>query len=216
MFTPKLDILPRAQHTLWPELRAVPPQFVLYGGTAIALYLAHRESEDFDFFGAEEFDPTLLYRSVPFLRGAQVLQQERNTLTCSVDRSGPVKVSFFGLPKLRRIEPPEVAPNNQLQVAALVDVAGMKAAVVQRRAEAKDYLDMDALMRHGVDLPHALAAAIAIHGEEFNPQITLKALSYFGDGNLQSLPEEVKQRIVRAVARVDLDALPVVHASPVA
>ena len=39
----------------------------------------------------------------------------------------------------------------------------MKVPVVQRRAEAKDYIDMDALITDGhIDLPTALAAGRAI------------------------------------------------------
>jgi hypothetical protein len=34
----------------------------------------------------------------------------------------------------------------------MLDLAGAKMAVVQKRAEAKDYLDVDALLRHVV--PH--------------------------------------------------------------
>ena len=34
--------------------------FVLYGGTAIALYLGHRESVDFDFFTEQTFEPESL------------------------------------------------------------------------------------------------------------------------------------------------------------
>jgi hypothetical protein len=42
------------------------------------------------------------------------------------------------------------------------------------RAEAKDYIDMDALLRLGkVDLPSALAAAEKLYGPTFNPEITL-------------------------------------------
>ena len=37
-FTPRLDILPLPQRRLWDELASVPPEFVLYGGTAIALH----------------------------------------------------------------------------------------------------------------------------------------------------------------------------------
>lgn len=35
-FDPNLSILPPHQRALWSELSAVPPHFVLYGGTAIA------------------------------------------------------------------------------------------------------------------------------------------------------------------------------------
>jgi hypothetical protein len=55
-FEPRLDILPESQRQLWPELDAVPYGFVLYGGTALALQLGHRVSEDFDFFSSAGFD----------------------------------------------------------------------------------------------------------------------------------------------------------------
>jgi hypothetical protein len=35
---------------LWPQLKNVPEQYVLYGGTAVALRYGHRNSVDFDFF----------------------------------------------------------------------------------------------------------------------------------------------------------------------
>jgi hypothetical protein len=57
VFTPRLDILPTPQRLLWQELSTLPPTFVLYGGTAIALHLGHRESVDFDFFSSEDLDP---------------------------------------------------------------------------------------------------------------------------------------------------------------
>ena len=65
----------------------------------------------------------------------------------------------------------------------------MKGSVVQMRADAKDYTDIDALLADGrIGLPTALASARAIYGSQFNPQITLKALSYFDDGDLPRLP----------------------------
>ncbi len=44
-FKPDFNILPQLQKDLWLELKDVPDSFVLYGGTAIALQLGHRESE---------------------------------------------------------------------------------------------------------------------------------------------------------------------------
>jgi hypothetical protein len=67
------------------------------------------------------------------------------------------------------------------------------------RAEAKDYLDLDMLVtKGGISLPTAITAAQALYGASFNPQITLKALSYFEDGDLHTLPEESKSRLARA------------------
>ncbi len=210
-FMPRVDILPPPQRRLWDELSAVPPEFVLYGGTALALHLGHRESVDFDFFGSKALDPAWLVPAVPFLAGAVVTQREPNTFGCMVDRGGAIKLSFFGVPGLRRLLPPLIAPDNGLKIASLLDLAGTKASVVQVRAEAKDYIDIDALLTDGrIDLPLALAAGRAIYGGEFNPQNTLKALSYFGDGNLGRLAEAVRDRLAMAARGVDLDRLPIV------
>jgi hypothetical protein len=208
-FIPRLDILPEPQRRLWNEFACVPPEFVLYGGTALALHLGHRQSVDFDFFGDRAFDPAKLVSEVPFMADAQITQREPSTLTGIVDRDGNVKVSFFGVPNIPRLVAPHVAPGNGLKVASMLDLAGTKASVVQARAEAKDYIDMDALMTAGgIDLPTTLAAGRAIYGPQFNPEITLKALSFFGDGNLRRLPEALKQRLATAVRQVDLDRLP--------
>jgi hypothetical protein len=146
---------------------------------------------------------------LPFMANAQITQREPSTLTGTVDRDGLVKVSFFGVPNIFRLLPPHVAEDNGLKIASLLDLAGTKVSVVQARAEARDYIDIDALMRTGnVDLSTALAAGRAIHGSEFNPQITLKALSFFGEGNLRNLPEDMKSRLAAAAREVDLDQLP--------
>lgn len=208
-FRARLDILPPAQRRLWDELDSVPEIFVLYGGTALALHLGHRQSEDFDFFADRDIKPDELYRVAPFLRGSQITQQEPNTLTCLVDRDGPVKVSFFGLPHLARIRRPVVAEGNAVKVASLLDIAGTKASVVQQRAQAKDYFDIDALiMQGGIDLPTQLAAARAIYGPHFAPTPTLKALTYFGDGDLATLADDVKRRLAQAATAVDPLQLP--------
>jgi hypothetical protein len=210
-FHPRLDILPPPQRQLWGELEGIPKEFVLYGGTAIALHLGHRESVDFDFFGNLQLDPAKLTLSIPFLAAATVTQREPNTLSCTLDRGGLIKLSFFGVPDLPRLQAPLIAPENGLQIASLLDLAGMKATVVQMRAEAKDYIDIDAMLTDGqVDLPLALAAAKAIYGSSFNPQITLKSLTYFEDGTVAKLPQEIRHRLLKAVRGVDLDKLPLV------
>jgi Nucleotidyl transferase AbiEii toxin, Type IV TA system len=210
-FAPRLDILPPPQRRLWDELAAVPGEFVLYGGTALALHLGHRESLDFDFSGNKPLDPAKLVPAVSFLDGAIVTQREPNTFSCTVDRGGVIKLSFFGLPGFPRLLPPLIASDNGLQVASLLDLAGTKASVVQVRAEAKDYIDIDALLTHtAIDLATALSAARAIYGTQFNPQSTLKALCYFDEGNLRRLSQSVKDRLVKAACEVDLAQLPMI------
>lgn len=107
----------------------------------------------------------------------------------------------------RRISPPD----NGLQIASLLDPAGTKVNVVQLRAEAKDYRDIDAILRdRRIDLPTALASAQALYGPQFNPQNALKALSYFDEGNLRRLAKPTRDRLAKAVREVDLDPLPTI------
>ncbi|HZF09802.1 MAG TPA: nucleotidyl transferase AbiEii/AbiGii toxin family protein [Thermoanaerobaculia bacterium] len=214
MLRPRLDVLPPAQRDLWPDLAALPAGFVLYGGTALALRFAHRVSEDFDFFSNQTFAPDELERQVPFLAAAVRLQTGPNTLVCRIDRGGPVKVSFFGGLSLRRVEDPEPAEGNAVLVASLLDLAATKVKVVQDRGEAKDYLDVDQLLAAGIDLAQALAAARAVYGPTFNPILSAKALSYYCDGDLETLPQEVRSRLTAAAGQVDIARLPEVSARP--
>jgi hypothetical protein len=205
-FPPKIGTLPAAQRALWLELGATPDTFTLYGGTALALRIGHRTSVDFDFFSNASFDPDQLAQQVPYLRGTERVQVAPDTLTCRVERGGPVLVSFFGGLGLGQVAVPEQAQDINLYVASMLDLAGTKVSVVQKRAEVKDYLDVDALLRQGVDLATMLSAGIVVYGRRFNPLITLKALSYFDD--LPALPVDVRARINAAVEGVDAAKLP--------
>jgi hypothetical protein len=211
---PRLDILPRSQRALWAELTAIPPNFVLYGGTALALRLGHRTSEDFDFFSNQSFQPDELERRIPFLVGSTRLQSSPSTLVSLVDRNGPVKVSFFGGLTLRRAQDPERLEDPGFAVASLLDLAATKVKAVQDRAEAKDYIDVSRLLEEGIDLSRALGAAVAVYGTVFNPLLSLKALSYFADGDLSSLSDAIRSRLIGAVSKVDPNQIPEIQPRP--
>ncbi|MEI7669893.1 MAG: nucleotidyl transferase AbiEii/AbiGii toxin family protein, partial [Pseudomonadota bacterium] len=71
VFTPKFDILPLAQQSIWHELNhAKSIGYVLYGGTAIALRLGHRISIDYDFFTEKPLDLKMLKENFLFLNKA--------------------------------------------------------------------------------------------------------------------------------------------------
>lgn len=214
MFTPKLEILPLAQRKLWDELRHTPKHFVLYGGTALALRLAHRSSEDFDFFSNDSFAADSLRKAIPYLHDAEMSQFEENTLTAIVDRAGPVKVSFFGGLALNRVQDPDITPDNGIQVASLLDVAATKMATIQQRAQARDYEDIAALVDAGISLSEALAAASTAYGKPFNGALSLKALTYFSDGDLPQLGVGTQKRLRALVAQVNLKQIPILKARP--
>jgi len=208
LFRPKLDILPATQRLIWEELNQVPSSFVLYGGTAMALRLGHRQSVDFDFFSNERFEPSNLLWSLGSLRESRVDQRGDNTLSVVVDRSEPVRLSFFGEVGMNRIQDPDVAPDNRLQVASLLDLTATKLKTIQQRAEAKDYRDIAAALDAGIDLAEAIGAATAVFGKAFNAMAALKALTYFGDGNLPSLPTRLQDRVRTSAETLKLEAVP--------
>jgi hypothetical protein len=212
-FEPRLDILPPAQRRLWPELSDTPEDFTLYGGTAIALRLGHRPSADFDFFASAPFVPNALLQKVPYLRGAALRQSAPNTLTVTIERDGPVEVSFFGGLDLGQVAPGQTASGPGIKIASLLDLAGCKVAVVTQRAEMKDYLDVHALlMKAHIPLAQMLAAATIIYGSDFSPLLSLKALAYHEDDALADLPTDIRQDLITAVGAVDPHHLPALTA----
>ena len=137
-----MNILPPAQREIWPLLSDIPGNFVLYGGTAVALRLGHRISEDFDFFTGLSFTPDELMARLAAFPDAEIHQYLENTLTLSIPAGGhAVKVSFFGGLPLNRIQNP-LRAGNGIRVASLPDLLGTKCKVVTDRAHIKDYLDI--------------------------------------------------------------------------
>jgi len=214
MFKPNLSILPEPQKQLWVELRDTPKTFVLYGGTALALRLGHRQSEDFDFFSNKSFQPTSLRTSIPYLKHAEMTQFQENTLTAIVDRNGPVKLSFFGSLGIKRVQDPDIVEENGVQIASMLDLFASKLKTIQARAEAKDYRDIVGALNAGLTLAEGLSAAVAIYGREFNGASSLKALTLFEDGDLPRLTPETRKRLLGAATSVDLKRLPLVSARP--
>jgi hypothetical protein len=212
MLTPKLEILPHPQRRLWDELGQTPKDFVLYGGTALALRLGHRQSEDFDFFSNVAFAPDSLRKRVQYIQGAEVSQSEANTLTVIVQRDGPVKISFFGGLNLNRVQDPDITPDNKIQVASMLDVAATKLATIQQRAQARDYEDLAAIVGAGISLAEALGAAAAAYGKDFNGALSLKALTYFGDGDLPNLSPVTQAKLRALAGQVKLNQIPLMHA----
>ena len=77
----------------------------------------------------------------------------------------------------------------------------------QDRAEAKDYVDVARLLAEGISLREAVGAALAVYGPSFNPMPSLKALVYFGDGDLPSVPKATREALERAVRATPIESI---------
>lgn len=199
---PKLAVLPQALRELWSSLApAAQLSYVLYGGTAVALHLGHRTSVDFDFFRAEPMDKQELLTAFPFLSNAQTLTEDENTLVVMVQMpSGPVKLSFFGGIGIGRVNDPLRTKDSALLVASLEDLLATKLKAILDRAEAKDYSDISAMLSAGVSLERALGAFAGMYNKD--PALPLKAIGYFKDGDLRTLPKADQDRLKTARDRV--------------
>jgi hypothetical protein len=194
----KTEILPAAQREIWPQLAPTRSlSFVLYGGTAVALHLGHRASIDFDFFRAEPLDKKQIEMSFAFVRDAQTVQEDPNTLvTVAKMPSGPVRLSFFGGIAIGRINEPFLTSDSILLIASLEDLLATKLKTILDRAEAKDYRDIAAMLSAGVSLPRGLGAFSAMFGKD--PALPLRALGYFKDGDLPDLSNDDQDSLRRA------------------
>ncbi|MCI0748056.1 MAG: nucleotidyl transferase AbiEii/AbiGii toxin family protein [Verrucomicrobia subdivision 3 bacterium] len=97
---------------------------------------------------------------------------------------------------------PDRTDDGVLAVASPLDLGATKLAVIQVRAEKRDYADLACLLRSGLRLNVMLGAARALYREQFNPMISLKALSYFQDGDLPELPSDVKNFLAQQAGEV--------------
>jgi len=203
-FEPRLDTLPPPQRELWPRLApSVKLGFVLYGGTATALRLAHRTSVDFDFFTENPIDPAELSQELGFIRESTVVQQQKDTLSVlAPSDGGNVKISFFGEISIGRVGIPDLTPDGAMKMASLEDLLATKLKVLLQRVESKDYRDIVAILRSGVKLETGLAAAASMYSPNFQPAEAIKALTYFEGGDLVSLAASDRDYLTRTVGKV--------------
>lgn len=206
-FTPHLAVLPEQQRRIWRGLHpTLSLGFVLYGGTAVALRLGNRQSVDFYFYRDRPLEKDAVRAALHPMEHAVTIQDRINTLSVSLrpgpSETEPVSLSFFGGIKFGRVGEPEATDDGVLLVASLHDLMATKVAVITQRAEAKDYKDLAAMIMAGASLSDALGGARALYGPDFQPSESLRALTYFRDGNLSSLSHDDQAVLVRAAAAV--------------
>lgn len=211
-----LEVLPRSQRAFWEEdVGSIPKRWVLYGGTAVALHLGHRRSLDFDFFSSDPLDRSALRSSCKALAAAKTLQDEPETLTVTLEKAGePLKVSFFGSIGFGRIGEPERVPNRAI-IASRLDLLGTKLATVTQRIEARDYLDIAALLTAGLTINQGVAALLGLYGDQASGLQSVKTIAWFEDGGLKAaLPRDVQEVLTAASAAYDPHTSPASKKSP--
>ena len=171
-----LDALGRMRHGCLKN-------WVLAGGTGLALHLGHRVSEDFDFFRTDDLDLRQLHKVLRGIGKYEILQESEDTLTVIVLG---IKISFF------RIRDPFIYPAKPYSffaVADLRDIALMKLAAISGRGSRKDFIDLYTILRFGPSLRDYFSELPKKYRKDrVNAYHILKSLTYFEDAEQEPMP----------------------------
>lgn len=170
------EILTDEQEKYLPLVKFFSRDFGLVGGTAIALYLGHRQSIDFDLFSLREFDNLKIRKQIiSFQKIDHILRDEAGQYTVAL---GAVRLTFFYYPF-----PLHFSENfdNVIKLPDLLTLAAMKAHALGRRAKWKDYVDLFFVMEKHYSIEQIIKKAKQIFFSEFNEKIFKVQLAYFKD-----------------------------------
>lgn len=170
------EILNDDQMSLLPVIREFKREYYLVGGTAIALYLGHRRSIDFDLF---KFSMISAKKNVEKLSRSNVDFTITRNVTEQLNLiANNVKMTFFQYPF-------QIEAKNDfekvIRIPDLLDLAAMKAYALGRRSKWKDYVDLFFLLKDKFTLQQIIDRAIMIFGDLFSDKLFRSQLSYFDD-----------------------------------
>ena len=123
---------------VWDTVGALaPPSGELMGGTALAVHLSHRRSEDLDIFVYEPFDPLALLDRLKDWGKVEAEYWAEGTLNCTF---GGVKLQFLRAEGQQRLEAGSAV--GEMIVGSFPDVVASKLKVIGDRGELRDYYDL--------------------------------------------------------------------------
>ena len=177
------EILDKQRQEFLPKFAIFKNRFYLAGGTALALYLGHRDSIDFDFFTSTDFDsPTLMEELRTIFQGSKIEEKmsQLNTLTLKIDE---VDVSFFKINE-NMLEP--FVETGHLSLASLSDIGCMKLNALLGRSVFKDYIDLYVIFKTVIPL-NVLLEKAKIKYPTVDSGAFIRALGYYGDIQMNNI-----------------------------
>lgn len=171
------NALTQEQVALFPLIQKFNRTFYLGGGTAIALYLGHRQSIDFDLFTPKKFKRENIHQKIiaSNFRISKTLFASGDEYTIIVNN---VKLTFFNYP----FEIPHKSKfKNIMTLPSLLDLAAMKAYALGRRAKWKDYVDLFFMLKYHFSLQQISIRATELFNDLFSEKLFRAQLSFFDD-----------------------------------
>ena len=170
------EILNEQQTQLLPLMSQFKREYYLVGGTAIALYIGHRRSIDFDLF-----KPTAINHKRNLDKIAASAFEHIVTRRVAEQMNlivNDVKVTFFQYPF-------PIQPTNHFdryfRLPSLLQLSAMKAYALGRRSKWKDYVDLYFLLTEHFTITEISSCAATLFGELFSEKMFRSQLCYFDD-----------------------------------
>jgi hypothetical protein len=183
------NILSASQQNIFDRLASNSSiqKFYLAGGTALALLIGHRRSEDLDLFYPESFENVKILKLIQEIGKFELFSEAKNTIHGAIEG---VRISFISF------QYPLIQPYMQyinLNIASLLDIALMKLNAVSGRGDRKDFIDIFYLLNH-FTLDELLKRYTVKFGTDIsNHYHLLKSLVYFTDAEQQPMPVMIEQ-----------------------
>ncbi len=172
-----LEVLKSKQKEVFKGLKYFS-EFYLVGGTALALQIGHRFSEDFDFFIDQDLSKNLIRKIRRVFKKSEIKISLRGSeqINVSVDT---VKMNFvkYKYPLIFKL-----SKFNGFKIASISEIALMKAITLGGRASVKDYVDLYFILKERlISLNSIIKNCQKKYEGEFNDRLFLEQLVYFED-----------------------------------
>jgi hypothetical protein len=176
--------------------------FYLVGGTALAMHLGHRKSDDIDLFCNFDFESSILLEQIQQDFSYQLFLTSSNTLKGCI---GKINVDLLAH-RYELIAEPEMM--HGIKVLSVPDIVAMKLNAISTSGQrSKDFIDIFYLLQN-YD-PGSMLGFYQKKYKQENVGHILKSLIYFDDVDLTDWPVlienpklrwvDVKKRIEKAV-----------------
>lgn len=169
-------LLPKTQKLLLKMIEKCDflDKYVLVGGSALAMHLCHRKSEDLDFFTYEDsFDKREIYEFIKYFEQKEILNETDEQIDLLLDG---VKVTFFNANR-SFLKPSKI---DRFNLASLKSIAAMKVNVLFLRAKFRDYYDLYFLVKKAMSIKKVYECSLNVL-DGINFKLFAVALVYVDD-----------------------------------
>jgi hypothetical protein len=170
------NILSNQQQELLSFISGFRRNYYLVGGTAIALYIGHRRSIDYDLFTEKTLNKLLIRRKVFGLKyNKQILFEDIDQMHFLINE---VKITFFNYPY--PVKHDEMI-KRYISMPSLLSLSTMKAFALGRRAKWKDYVDLYYIIKDYYSIKDITTEAKNIFGDLFSEKLFREQIAFHKD-----------------------------------